>query len=81
MDVGAVSNGRAAFEAVRHRKVEPEPRPIIVVRTGLAPIEGLAERQLQDDLLRSGMRQRSVLHDLEAVLSQAEPEREETPAS
>jgi hypothetical protein len=70
MDVGAVSNGRASFEAVRHRNVEPEPRPILVVRTGLAPIRGLTEGELQDDLLRSGLRQRSALHDLEAVLSQ-----------
>lgn len=77
MDVGAVSNGRAAFEAVRHRKVEPEPRPILVARTGLAPIRGLAEGNLQDDLLRAGLRQRSTLHDLEPALAQPEPEPEE----
>lgn len=76
MDVGAVSNGRASFEAVRHRNAEPEPRPILVVRTGLAPIRGLTEGELlQDDLLRSGLRQRSALHDLEAVLSQPEKDR------
>jgi hypothetical protein len=75
MDVGAVSTGRAAFEAVRHRKVEPEPHPILVARTGLAPIRGLSEGELlQEDLLRSGLRQR---HDLEAVLAQ--PEREPEP--
>jgi hypothetical protein len=70
MDVGAVSNGRAAFEAVRHRRPEPEPRPILVARIGLAPIREAGESELlQEDLLRSGLRHRSTLHDLEAVLS------------
>jgi len=73
MDVGAVSNGRATFEAIRSRKVEPEPHPILVARTGLAPIPSLSEGELlQDDLLRSGLRQRSILHDLDAVLAQRE---------
>jgi hypothetical protein len=77
MDVGAVSNGRATFEAVRSRKVEPEPHPILVARTGLAPVPSLSEGELlQDDLLRSGLRQRSILHDLDAVLAQREQERD-----
>ena len=72
MDVGAVSSGRAEFEAVRYRRAEPEPGPILVARTGLAPIRELA----QDDMLRAGLRQRSALHDLDSVLSQPEPEPE-----
>jgi hypothetical protein len=75
MDVGAVSNGRAAFETVRSRRpeTEPEPAAIIVARMGLAPLpEFTGGEPLQEDLLRSGLRQRSLLADLDAVLSEPE---------
>lgn len=75
MDVGAVSNGRAAFETVRSRRpeTEPESAPIIVARMGLAPLpEFTGGEPLQDDLLRSGLRQRSLLLDLDVVLSEPE---------
>jgi hypothetical protein len=69
MDVGAVSSGRTAFEAVRTRMAELEPGPILVARTGLPPLEP-PQGTDQEDLLRSGLRERSLLRDLDPVLSQ-----------
>jgi hypothetical protein len=69
MDVGAVSSGRTAFEAVRARMAELDPRPILVARTGLPPPEP-PQGTGQDDLLRSGLRERSIWRDLDPVLSQ-----------
>ena len=79
MDVAAVSNGRAAFETVRSRRPEsePEPAPIIVARMGLAPLpEFTGSESLEDDLLRSALRQRSLLADLGQVLSEPREEPE-----